>query len=77
MAKLDHKGTVGTIYAGDHKTLPYTKYINYGHHREDFLKCFLYYKAMRAVDRQRLGQFAPKGFDWQDLSGGALDVATH
>ena len=24
MAKLDPKGTVGTIYAGDHKTLLYT-----------------------------------------------------
>ena len=36
MAKLDPKGTVGTIYAGDHRTLLYTKYINYGPHREDF-----------------------------------------
>ena len=25
MAKLDPKGTVGMIYAGDHKTLLYTK----------------------------------------------------
>ena len=25
MAKLDPKGTVGTIYAGDHKTLLHTK----------------------------------------------------
>ena len=25
MAKLDPKGTVGTIYAGNHKTLLYTK----------------------------------------------------
>ena len=38
MAKLDPKGTVGTIYAGDHKTLLYTKCINYGPHRKDFLK---------------------------------------
>ena len=30
MAKLDPKGTVGTIYAGDKKPLLYTKYINYG-----------------------------------------------
>ena len=42
MAKLDPKGTVGTIYAGDHKTLLYTKYINYGPHRKDFFKVFVY-----------------------------------
>ena len=40
MAKLDPKGTVGTIYAGDHKTLLYTKCINYGPHRKDILKVF-------------------------------------
>ena len=57
MAKLDPKGTVGTISAGDHKTLLYTKCINYGSHRKDFLKFF----SMRAVDHQGLGQFAPKG----------------
>ena len=55
MAKLDPKGTVGTIYAGDHKTLLYTKCINYGPHRKDFLK----FLSMRAVDNQGLGQFAP------------------
>ena len=33
LAKLDPKGT---FYAGDHKTLLYTKYINYGPHRKDF-----------------------------------------
>ena len=38
MGKLDPKGTVGMIYAGDHKTLLYTKYINYGPHRKDFYK---------------------------------------
>ena len=37
MAKLDPKGTVGTIYAGDHKTLLETKYMNYGPHRIFFL----------------------------------------
>ena len=31
---------------------------------------------MRAVDPQG-GQFAPKGLYWQDLRGGALDVATY
>ena len=36
MAKLDPMGTVGTIYAGDHKTLLYTKYINYGPHSKKF-----------------------------------------
>ena len=36
MAKLDPKGTVGTIYAGDYKTLLYTKFINYGTHRKYF-----------------------------------------
>ena len=40
MAKLDPKGMVGTIYAGDHKILLETKYINYGPHRKDFLKFF-------------------------------------
>ena len=57
MAKLDPKGNVGTIYAGDHKTMLYTKYINYWPQRKDFLKC-LY---TRAVDHQGLGQFAPRG----------------
>ena len=32
---------------------------------------------MRAIDHQGLGQFAPKGLDWQDLSGGALDIAIY
>ena len=35
---------------------------------------------MRAVDHQGLGQFAPKGIDWQYLSRGApgaLDVTTY
>ena len=40
MTKLDPKGTVGTIYAGDHKTLLETKYINYGPHRKDFYSGF-------------------------------------
>ena len=35
-AKLDPKGTVVTIYARDHMTLLYTKYINYGPHRKYF-----------------------------------------
>ena len=77
MAKLDPKGTVGTIYSGNHKTLLYTKYINYGPHRKDFYSFFSHYKSMRAIDHQGLGQFAPKGLDWQDLSGGAQDVATY
>ena len=36
MARLNPKGTVGTINAGDNKTLLETKYINYGPHRKDF-----------------------------------------
>ena len=36
MAKLDPNGMVGMIYAGDHKTLLYTKYINNGPDRKDF-----------------------------------------
>ena len=46
-------------------------------HRKDFY-FFFHFKSMRAVDCQGGGggQFAPKGFYWQDLSGGALDVAT-
>ena len=35
----------------------YTKSINYGPHRKDFFKVFVY----EAVDTQGLGQFAPKG----------------
>ena len=57
MAKLNPKSMVGTIYAGDHKTLLYTKCINYGPHRKDFYK----FLSMRAVDHKGLGQFAPKG----------------
>ena len=45
MAKVDPKGTVGMIYAGDHKTLLYTKYINNGPHRKIFI-------SMRAIDHQ-------------------------
>ena len=36
MAKLDPKGMADTLYAGNHKTLLYTKYINYGPDRKDF-----------------------------------------
>ena len=36
-----------------------------------------HYKSMRATDDLGLCQFAPKGFDWQDLSGGALNIATY
>ena len=32
----DPQGMVGTIYAGDHNALLYTKYINNGPHRKDF-----------------------------------------
>ena len=35
---------------------------------------------MRAVNHQGLGQFEPKGINWQDLSRGApgaLDVTTY
>ena len=67
---------IGTIYAGDHKTLLYTKYINYRPLRKVF-KSFFLYKSMRAIDHQGLGQFAPKGLDWQDLSWGALDLNTY
>ena len=45
MAKLDPKCTVGTTYAGDHKTLLETKYINYGPHRKDFKRFFSHYKS--------------------------------
>ena len=37
--KVDPKGTVDTIYGGDHKKLLYTKCINYGSHRI-FFKSF-------------------------------------
>ena len=32
---------------------------------------------MRATDPQEHGHFAPKGFDWQDLYRGPLDIATY
>ena len=32
---------------------------------------------MKAFDHQGPCQFSPKGLGWQDLSGGALDVATY
>ena len=36
-------------------------------------KIFLFhYKSMRAIDQPGLCQFAPKGLDLQDLSGGAI-----
>ena len=41
MAKLDSKGTVGKIYAGDHKTLLYAKCINHGPHRKVFFLSFV------------------------------------
>ena len=44
---------------------------------EKKLKFFSHYKSMRAIDHWGLGQFATKGLDWQDLSGGALDFATY
>ena len=40
MGKLDPGGTVGMIYAGDHKTLLNTKYINYGPHRKKITSFF-------------------------------------
>ena len=43
MTKLDPRGTVGMSYGGDHKTLLYIKYINYGPHGKDFI-------SMRAID---------------------------
>ena len=32
---------------------------------------------MKAFDHQGLGQIAPKRLNWQNLSGGALDVAIY
>ena len=60
MAKLDPKSMVGTIYAGDHKTLLYTKYIQYGPHRKDFF-FFFHYKSMRAIDHQGFASLHPIG----------------
>ena len=34
--QVESQGHVGMIYAGDQKTLIYTKYINYWPHRKDF-----------------------------------------
>ena len=73
MAKLNLKGTVGTIYTRDHNTLLETKYIDYGPLRKYFKVVFFHYKSMRAIDHQ----FARKGLDWQDLRAVALDVAIY
>ena len=45
--------------------------------RKDFFFFFFPLLVMRAIDQPGLCQFAPKGLDWQDLLGGALDVATY
>ena len=63
MAKLDPKGKVGT-----NQNIA---------HRNDFSSFCFHYRSMGAIDNHGICQFAPKGLDWQDLSGGALDVATY
>ena len=54
----------------------YTKYINYGSHRKDFI-AFFHYKSLKTIDHKGLGQFASMGLDWQDLSRELLDIATY
>ena len=44
---------------------------------ENIFEVFFHYKSMRAIDHHGLCQYAPKGLDGQDLSGGAQDVATY
>ena len=46
--QVGSKSMVGTVYAGDHKTLIYKRF-------------FFHYKSMRAIDHHGLSQFAPKG----------------
>ena len=38
---------------------------------EKIFKVFLHFKSMRAIDHLGLGQFAPKGLDWQDFKWGS------
>ena len=66
--QVDPKGTVGTIYAGDHKKLLYTKCINYGSHR-----IFFKFLSMKAVDliTRGLASLHPRG------TPQAIDVATY
>ena len=77
MDNFAHSSIVGKIYVRDHQTLIYTKYISYGPHEENILKSFSHYKSIGAIDPQEHGRFAPKGFDWQDLCSGPLDIATY
>ena len=44
---------------------------------ERIFTVIFHYKSKRAIDHQGLCQFAPKGLDWQDLSGRKLDVVTY
>ena len=59
------------IYAGDHKTLLYTKYINYGPHRKDFFNMF--FSIIRLLELLITRGFA-SGLGWQDLIGGHLTL---
>ena len=38
---------------------------------EKIFKVFPHYKSIRAIDHLGLGQFAPKGLDWQDFKWGS------
>ena len=68
---------VGKINVRDHQTMLYTKYTSYGPPERMIFKSFSQFKSMRVIYPQEHGQFAPKGFDWQDLRRGPLDIATY
>ena len=44
---------------------------------EKIFKGFSPYKSMRAIDHHGALPFCTQGIDWQDLSGGALAIATY
>ena len=60
---LDHRGLIGRIYVGDHKTLLHTKYISskpHGFREEDFLSCFDC-KSIETLDPRDGGSLDPRG----------------
>ena len=54
----------------------HTKYKSCGPH--GYREFFFHYKSMGVIDLHSMhGQFGPQLLDWQDLSCGAIDIATY
>ena len=64
LVNLEPRDMVGRIYLGDHKTLPYTKYISCGpdgYGIEDFLKFFQYISPCELLTPMCMASFHPRG----------------